>query len=141
VVSQAFDLTGPISGHVWLYRGKRRQTWCARWRDHSGQHEKRLGQAWTGRGRPPQGFLRRREAESLLEEILVDARRGQLRQQRTGVTFADVAEDWYARGPLTRDWVSLDPTRLPLGARRPPASRVRDEPHRDDHVGAVRAVA
>ena len=104
MVSQAFDLTGPISGHVRLYRGKRRQTWCAKWRDHTGQHEKRLGQAWTGRGRPPQGFLRRRDAEALLEEILVDARRGRLRQQRIGVTFADVAEDWYARGPLARDW-------------------------------------
>lgn len=55
-------------------------------------------------GAPPQGFLRKRDAEALLEEILVDARRGQLRQQRTGVTFADVAKDWYARGPLERDW-------------------------------------
>jgi integrase len=98
------DLAAPISGHVWLYQGKRRQTWCARWRDQTGQHEKRLGQAWISRGRPPQGFLRRRDAEALLEEILVDARRGQSRQRRTGATFADVAEDWYARGPLARDW-------------------------------------
>jgi len=104
VASKTLDLAAPISGHVWLYRGKRRQTWCARWRDQTGQHEKRLGQAWAGRGRPPQGFLRRRDAEALLEKILVDARRGQSRQRRTGVTFADVAEDWYARGPLARDW-------------------------------------
>lgn len=104
MVPPTLALTASISGHVWLYQGKRRQTWCARWRDHTGQHEKRLGQAWTGRGRPAQGFLRRRDAEALLEEILVDARRGQLRQQHTGVTFADVAEDWYARGPLARDW-------------------------------------
>lgn len=104
MATKTLDLTASISGHVWLYQGKRRQTWCARWRDHTGQHEKRLGQAWTGRGRPPQGFLRRRDAEALLEEILVDTRRGQLRQQHTGVTFANVAEDWYARGPLTRDW-------------------------------------
>lgn len=102
--SQTLDLSAPISGHVWLYRGKRRQTWCAKWRDHTGQHEKRLGPNWTGKGRPPQGFLREREAEALLDEILVDARRGQLRQKRTGFTFADVAEDWYARGPLERDW-------------------------------------
>jgi integrase len=101
---QTFDLAAPVSGHLWLYQGKRRQTWCARWRDQTGQHQKRLGHAWTGRGRPPQGFLRQRDAEALLEEILVDARRDQLRQQRTGVTFADVAEDWYARGPLARDW-------------------------------------
>jgi integrase len=104
MATKTLDLTASISGHVWLYQGKRRQTWCARWRDQTGQHEKRLGQAWTGRGRPPQGFLRKRNAEALLEEILVDARRGQLRQQRTGVTFANVAEDWYTRGPLARDW-------------------------------------
>lgn len=102
--SQTFDISAPISGHVWLYRGKRRHTWCAKWRDHTGQHEKRLGPNWTGKGRPPQGFLREREAEALLDEILVDARRGQLRQKRTGFTFADVAEDWYARGSLERDW-------------------------------------
>jgi hypothetical protein len=126
--TKTLDLAAPISGHVWLYQGKRRETWCAKWRDHAGQHEKRLGQAWTGRGRPPQGFLRRREAEALLEEILVDARRGQLRQQHTGLTFVDVAEDWYARGPLERDWSPstqvdyrsvLDAHLLPkFGARR-----------------------
>jgi integrase len=104
MTAKTLDMAASISGHVWLYQGKRRQTWCAKWRDHTGQHEKRLGRAWTGKGRPPQGFLRRREAEALLEEILVDARRGQLRQQRTGVTFADVAKDWYRRGPLERDW-------------------------------------
>jgi integrase len=104
MAAKTLDLAASISGHVWLYRGKRRETWCAKWRDHTGQHEQRLGRAWTGRGRPPQGFLRRREAEALLEEILVDARRGQLRQQSTGVTFADVAEDWYAKGPMKRDW-------------------------------------
>jgi integrase len=125
---QTFDLAAPISGHVWLYRGKRRQTWCARWRDQTGQHQKRLGHAWRGQGRPPQGFLRKRDAEALLEEILVDSRRGQLRAQRAGVTFADVAEDWYARGPLERDWSPstrhdyrsvLDAHLLPeFGARR-----------------------
>lgn len=31
-------------------------------------------------------------------------RRGQLRQQETGFTFGDVAEDWYAQGPAKRDW-------------------------------------
>lgn len=98
------DLSASISGHVWLYRGKRRETWCAKWRDRTGQHEQRLGRNWTGRGPPPPGFLRRREAEALLEEILVDARRGQLRQQSTGLRFADVAEDWYAKGPMKRDW-------------------------------------
>jgi hypothetical protein len=58
----------------------------------------------TGKGSPPQGFLREREAEERLDEILVDARRGQLRQERTGYTFADIAWDWFDRGPFERDW-------------------------------------
>lgn len=69
-----------------------------------GQHEKKLGPAWTGKGAPPPGFLRRREAQKMLEELLVDARRGLLRQQRTGLTFKDVAEQWYERGRFEQDW-------------------------------------
>lgn len=73
-------------------------------RDHSGQHQKRLGPAWTGKGAPIPGTLRKREAQAALEEILVQARRGARRQERTGVTFADVAEDWFERGKFERDW-------------------------------------
>jgi integrase len=98
------DQHASISGHVWLYKGKRRSTWCAKWRDQHGQHEKRLGPAWTGKGPPPPGFLREREAQALLDALIVDARRGQLRQRRTGVTFAGVAEDWFTRGCYERDW-------------------------------------
>jgi integrase len=98
------DLSAAISGHVYLREGKRRSAWYAKWRDQQGQHQKRLGLAWSGKGAPPAGFLRRRDAQAQLEEILVEARRGRVRQERTGVTFADVAEDWYARGPLERDW-------------------------------------
>ncbi len=104
MASTTLDLHASISGHVWLYEGKRRKTWCAKWRDQNGQHEKRLGPDWTGKGPPPEGFLREREAQQLLDEILVDARRGQLRQERTGTTFAYVAEDWYERGCYERDW-------------------------------------
>jgi integrase len=102
--SPTLNLSASISGHVWLYRGKRQDTWCAKWRDMRGQHEKRLGRNWTRKGPPPQGYLRKRDAEELLEEILVEARRGQLRKQDAGVTFRDVAEDWYAKGPMKRDW-------------------------------------
>lgn len=93
-----------ISGHVWLYKGKRRNTWCAKWRDPQGQHEKRLGPAWTGKGPPPSGFLRERDAQALVDAILVDARRGQLRQEHPGLSFADVAEEWFDRGRFERDW-------------------------------------
>lgn len=98
------DPSASISGHVWLYEGKRRKTWCAKWRDQHGQHEKRLGPAWTGKGPAPAGFLRQREAQALLDALLVDARRGRLRQERTGITFADIAEEWFQRGSFERDW-------------------------------------
>lgn len=104
MASRTFDPHASISGHIWLYKGKRRNTWCAKWRDPQGQHEKRLGPAWTGKGPPPQGFLRERDARALLDAILVDARRGQLRQEHTSITFADVAEEWFERGRFERDW-------------------------------------
>jgi integrase len=104
MASATLDPQAPISGHVWLYEGKRRNTWCAKWRDERGQHEKRLGPAWSGKGPPPPGFLRQRDAQALLDALLVDARRGQLRHERTGLTFADVAEEWFERGRFERDW-------------------------------------
>jgi integrase len=126
--SRTLDPYAPVSGHVWLYEGKRRTSWCAKWRDQSGQHEKRLGPAWSGKGPAPPGFLRQRDAQALLDALLVDARRGQLRQEHTGVTFADVAEEWFERGRFERDWSAstrvdyrsvLDAHLLPeFGARR-----------------------
>lgn len=102
--AKTIDINAAVSGHVWLYEGKRRKTWCAKWRDPTGQHEKRLGPAWTGKGSPAPGFLRERDAKALLDEILVEARKGIMRQQRTGVTFADVAEGWFSTGGFERDW-------------------------------------
>src|ERR1700733_7387363 len=102
--AQVLDLQASISGHVWLYEGKRRKTWYAKWRDQAGQHEKALGPHWSGKGTPPPGFLRKKEAEALLAEILVEARRGLLRQQRTGLTFSEVCEEWYEYGCYQRDW-------------------------------------
>lgn len=104
MLSSASNLNAQVSGHVWLYRGKRRDTWCVKWRDLGGQHEKRLGPAWTDKGPPPPGFFREREAKAALEEILVEARRGKVQQRRTGITFAIAAEDWYDWGLLERDW-------------------------------------
>jgi integrase len=103
-MSSTIDLQASVSGHVWLYEGKRRKTWCLKWRDHEGQHEKRLGPAWTEKGPPPDGYFREREAKAALEEILVEARKGISQQRRTGVSFAQAAEDWYEHGLLERDW-------------------------------------
>jgi len=102
--AQTLDPEAPINGHVKPYKGKRRTTWYAKWRDQNGQHQKALGPAWSGKGAPPPGFLRKRDAEAKLHEILVDARRGQLRQQRTGLLFVEVAEAWYEWGCSERDW-------------------------------------
>jgi integrase len=96
----------PVSGHIRLRTGKRGGVWYAKWRDATGQHEKRLGKDWSTSGLPAPGFLREKDAQAALDGILVDARRGAAAQGRTGVTFKEVAEDWYASGRLKRDWSS-----------------------------------
>ena len=93
-----------ISGHTHLRPGKRGGVWYAKWRDATGQHEKRLGKDWSASGRPAPGFLREKDAQAALDAILVDARRGAAAQGRTGVTFKDLAEEWYSSGKLKRDW-------------------------------------
>lgn len=93
-----------VSGHTHLRAGKRGGVWYAKWRDATGQHEKRLGKDWSAPGQPAPGFFREKDAQAALETILVDARRGAAAQGRTGVTFKDVAEDWYEAGKLKRDW-------------------------------------
>jgi integrase len=93
-----------VSGSLRLRRGRRRSSWYAVWRDGAGQHQRKLGAVWEGRGAPPAGALREREARQALEAILVDARRGAAAQARTGVTFADVAVEWWELGQVHRDW-------------------------------------
>ncbi len=95
-----------VSGHIRLRTGKRGGVWYAKWRDATGQHERRLGKDWNASGQPAPGFLREKDAQAELDAILVDARRGAAAQGRTGVTFRDVAEGWYASGKLKRDWSS-----------------------------------
>ncbi len=69
----------------------------AKWRDAAGQHQRVLGKVWTGRGRPADGYLTRRGAQEVLDQILADARRGQLlapARPTGGVTFAEAAAEW-----------------------------------------------
>lgn len=84
------------SGHVVLRRGKRGAVYYAKYRVPDGrQVQQRIGPAWTGRGRPPEGFFTQRTAEVELEAILTDARRGTLEgMRRTGATFADAAAEF-----------------------------------------------
>jgi len=86
----------PISGHVFRVEGKRRPVWYAKYRLPDGrQVQKRLGPAWTQRGRPLAGYLTKRTAEGWLRDTLDEARRGTLPGMvRTGATFADAAAEW-----------------------------------------------
>ncbi len=60
-----------------------------------GPVQKKLGPAWTGRGRPPAGYFTKRLAEDWLRSLLEEARRGTLTGMvQTGVTFADAAAEW-----------------------------------------------
>jgi integrase len=57
--------------------------------------QKKLGPAWTERGRPPAGYLTKRLAEDRLRSTLDEARHGTLPGLvRTGVTFADAAAEY-----------------------------------------------
>jgi len=97
-------MSAAVSGVVECYEGKRTSTWYARWRDHTGQHRRRLGPAWKHKGPPDPGYFREREAKAALAAILTDARRGATQQTRTGLTFDTVAGGWLAAGALERDW-------------------------------------
>jgi len=70
--------------------------WYAKYRLPDGrQVQKKIGPAWTDRGRPPNGYFTKRSAEAWLREVLDDARRGALPGMvRSGATFADAAVEW-----------------------------------------------
>ena len=69
----------------------------AKWRDAQGQHQRTLGKVWSGRGRPTAGHLTKQGAQRELDEILAEARRGQLvfsGRPVGGLSFADAAAEW-----------------------------------------------
>ncbi len=92
------DRLAPVSGHVFRIDRKRGPQWYVKYRLPDGrQAQKRLGPAWTQRGRPPLGYFTKRTAEAALDEILADARRGRLGGWvRTGATFTDACVDFLA---------------------------------------------
>jgi len=86
----------PPTGHVFRSERVRGPAWYAKYRLPDGrQVQKKLGPAWTGRGRPPAGYFTKRTAEDWLRDTLDSARRGTLPGLvRTGATFADAAAEW-----------------------------------------------
>ena len=84
------------SGNVYRLEGKRRPVWYARYRLPDGREvRKRIGPAWTERGRPAAGYLTKRTAKIWLSDVLAQARRGTLPGMvRTGASFADAAAEY-----------------------------------------------
>lgn len=93
------DMAGGLrspTGHVFRVERSRGPVWYMKYRLPDGrQVQKKLGPAWSGRGRPPSGYFTKRLAEDALRGVLDEARRGTLPGTvRTGMTFADAAAEW-----------------------------------------------
>ena len=86
----------PPTGHVFRVERSRGPVWYAKYRLPDGrQVQKKVGPAWTERGRPAAGYFTKRAAEEWLRRLLDEARRGTLPGMvRTGATFADAAAEW-----------------------------------------------
>ena len=84
------------TGHVFRVERARGPVWYAKYRLPDGrQVQKKLGPAWTERGRPPTGYITKRTAEAWLRDVLDEARRGTLPGMvRSGATFSDAAAEW-----------------------------------------------
>lgn len=70
--------------------------WYAKYRLPDGrQLQRKLGPAWSERGRPPAGYFTKRLADDWLRDVLDEARRGTLPGLvRTGATVADATAEY-----------------------------------------------
>lgn len=86
----------PVSGHVFRLERKRGPVWYAKYRLPDGrQVQKKIGPAWTRRGRPAPGYFTKHTAQAWLDDLLARARRGTLPGSvRTGALFSDAAAEW-----------------------------------------------
>jgi integrase len=110
------------TGSVYRREGRRRPMWYAHYRLADGREVRRkIGPAWTARGRPAAGYFTKRTAEAWLSDVLDQARRGTLPGAvRTGATLADAAAEYLryveidrARKPTTvQDYRSVIDTHL-----------------------------
>ena len=102
---------GP-SGHVFRREGARGPVWYAKYRLPDGrQRQRRIGPAWTSRGRPQVGCFTKRTAQAWLSDVLEQARRGTLAGMvKTGATFADATDEYL-------NWLERDRERKPSTMR------------------------
>lgn len=84
------------TGHVFRVQRRRGAVWFAKYRLPDGrQVQKRIGPAWSERGRPPAGCFTKRTAEAWLRSVLDEARRGPPEGVvRPDVSFSDAATEW-----------------------------------------------
>jgi hypothetical protein len=107
--------------------------WFAKYRLPDGrQVQKKVGPAWTERGRPQARYVTKRIAEEWLRDVLDQARRGTLPGLiRTDATFADAASEYLryiehdrGRKPSTvRGYRSAIEAHLPRRHTRPASAR------------------
>jgi integrase len=86
----------PPSGHVFRVDRLRGPIWYAKYRLPDGrQVQRKIGPAWTERGRPASDYFTKRLAEDWLRSVLDEIRRGVLPGMvQTGATFADAAAEF-----------------------------------------------
>jgi hypothetical protein len=93
-----FDRVASGSGFVFRVERSSGPIWYAKYRlPGSGrQVKKKIGPAWTGRGRPPAGFYSQRTANDWLDDVLDEARArtATAAAPSDGVTFATTAAEW-----------------------------------------------
>lgn len=90
------QLSRPVSGHVFRVERQRGPVWYAKYRLPDGrQVQKKLGPAWTKRGRPADGYFTKQTAQAQLDQILDEIRRGlHAGMVRTGATFQQAADEY-----------------------------------------------
>ena len=95
----------PPSGHVFRLDRVRGPVWYAKYRLPDGrQVQRKIGPAWTERGRPPAGYVTKRLAEAWLRDVLDQAWRATLPGMvRTGTAFADAAAEFLRYAADDRD--------------------------------------
>jgi integrase len=87
---------GRATGNVVTYEGARSVTLSAKLRLPDGTQKKiKLGTLWTGKGRPPAGFVTRKMADTMCRDLVVDAGRGLLTvEHKSGVLFEQAAKEY-----------------------------------------------